>query len=171
MDSVFCFELFDKDRNRCCFRNGGLSGMVDLNLLMKDGSLLFFAKGQVLKEEYEQGFKLDELFIKFTVHHEKSPGALTEFAGGNSKRIYYLFPLYLYQPEAGREAIGKTPNLNPAVFQKIAADLCLSFLSDKKTGSNVCFANSEELRPEYKLNFTPMDILDYVLAILFSTIF
>lgn len=42
---------------------------------------------------------------------------------------------------------------------------------DKKEFGNVCFANSEELRLEYRQSFRLMDLLDYVCAFMLSSIY
>ncbi|MNE73415.1 hypothetical protein D3C80_1694260 [compost metagenome] len=52
---------------------------------------------------------------------------------------------------------------------KIFADhVGLLFLEEKESG-NVCFANSEEMRPEYRQSFKLIDFLDYVYAFMHST--
>ena len=73
----------------------------------------------------------------------------------------------------GQQSIEKTtvskPNLNPEIVTEIAKKLDLSFTNEKEdTNSNVCFANNEEVRNEYKNTFAPIDILDYIYAILHS---
>ncbi|MEX2592644.1 MAG: type ISP restriction/modification enzyme [Anditalea sp.] len=171
MDKVF-FDVFGNGKDKYCFWNGGLSGRIALNLLKTNEPMPFIEEQQVVKEEYEKGFKLDELFIKFTTYDDKKPGSFTEFSG---PKAFYVFPLYLYQGKIRQQAIGKasgkTPNLNAAILQKIAEGLGLTFVPEKEKASNVCFANSEELRPEFKLTFAPIDILDYVFAILHSPTF
>lgn len=60
------------------------------------------------------------------------------------------------------------PYFTPTIVQQIAVGLGLAFTNEKETAGNVCFANSEELRPEFVQNFAPVDLLDYVYAVLHS---
>lgn len=83
-----------------------------------------------------------------------------------------VFPLYLY-PETNSqqnllEASERTPNLNPEIIKEIAKGLGLTFLPEKETEGNVCFANSGEVRPEFRMTFAPIDVLDYIYAVLHS---
>lgn len=54
-------------------------------------------------------------------------------------------------------------SINLEIVDKIARSLGLIFLNRKETG-NVCFANSDEVRPEFRQSFTTIDLLDYVFA-------
>lgn len=84
------------------------------------------------------------------------------------------FPLYLYPETAYQETIEdisiRTPNLNPEIVKQIASNLSLTFTNEKEEPSEgeVCFANSEEVRPEFRQTFAPIDILDYIYAVLHS---
>lgn len=91
----------------------------------------------------------------------------------------------------------RVPNLNPDIVKQIADGLGLEFVPEKEgcfdklsmTGSegNLCFANSAEVRPEYLTGshpepvegqteggaetaqtFAPIDLLDYIYAVLHS---
>lgn len=44
----------------------------------------------------------------------------------------------------------------------------MSFLPEKEEGGEVCFAESGEVMPEYRQSFAPVDLLDYIYAILHS---
>lgn len=86
--------------------------------------------------------------------------------------VSYLFPLYLYPEKSGEFELGKeerTPNLNPKFVAKIAEGLGLNFVPEKldKNGS-VCFANDPDVRPEFRTEFAPIDLLDYIYAVLHS---
>ena len=90
------------------------------------------------------------------------------------KEISYCFPLYLY-PETDhhrtiRETSARTPNINPEIVNQIASKLSLSFTNEKEIPSEgeVCFINSVEVRPEFRITFAPIDILDYIYAVLHS---
>jgi predicted helicase len=82
------------------------------------------------------------------------------------------FPLYLYPKENGQLSTGETqeriPNLNPEIVAKIAMQLGLTFAPEKEPEGNVCMANNDEVRPEFRQHFAPIDILDYIYAVLHS---
>jgi predicted helicase len=76
--------------------------------------------------------------------------------------LYYrgggvLFPLYLYPESNKQQTIGQTaeriPNLNAEIVKQIADKLGLSFTNEKETTKNT---------------FAPIDILDYIYAVLHS---
>lgn len=60
--------------------------------------------------------------------------------------------------------------LNTETVQFIANGYGLLFMDEKETG-NVCFAHSQELRPEFKQSFTAIDVLDLSYAILHSSLY
>ena len=68
-----------------------------------------------------------------------------------------LFPLYIYPETNGQQTIGqrteRTPNLNTEIVNKIAEKLGLTFTSEKETTKDT---------------FAPLDILDYIYAVLHS---
>lgn len=90
----------------------------------------------------------------------------------------YLFALYSYPETPDHPTLDqsteRTPNLDPKIVNAIADKLGLTFTPEASTGSatkggNVCFANNnDELRDEYKQTFAPIDLLDYIYAILHS---
>jgi len=55
-----------------------------------------------------------------------------------------------------------TASIQPGTIKKIAGDLGLSFVPVKEKEGEVCFINSEEVRPEFRLSFAPVDIADYI---------
>jgi predicted helicase len=84
------------------------------------------------------------------------------------------FPLYVYSVADGEELIEelnkRTPNLNLDIINEIATNLGLAFTNEKveQTEGEVCFMNSPEVRPEFRATFAPIDILDYIYAVLHS---
>lgn len=88
------------------------------------------------KDKYEKVFKIDELF-----------GAVPS---GQSMEITFQ----------------NTLNPNPEIVKQIEDSLGLIFIREKETEGEVCFANSKELRSEYKQSFTPLDLLNYSYAVL-----
>lgn len=67
------------------------------------------------------------------------------------------FPIYLYPETNGQQTIGqiteRTPNLNTEIVKQIAEKLGLTFTNEKET---------------IKDTFAPLDILDYIYAVLHS---
>ncbi|MCV6607366.1 MAG: hypothetical protein OIF32_04070, partial [Campylobacterales bacterium] len=64
----------------------------------------------------------------------------------------YTFPLYLYQDDNTLEN-QRTPNLNPEIIKEIQENLGLVFVPEKE---------------ENKESFSPIDLLDYIYAVLHS---
>ena len=60
--------------------------------------------------------------------------------------------------------------INKDMVKHFANHLGLLFLKEKEAG-NVCFANSEEVRPEYRQSFRLMDFLDYIYAFMHSLVY
>ena len=54
------------------------------------------------------------------------------------------------------------------LINQITNSLGLNFRPEQETEGNVCFVNSAELRDDYKTYFAPIDILDYIYAVLHS---
>ncbi|NQU88093.1 MAG: N-6 DNA methylase [Mariniphaga sp.] len=73
------------------------------------------------------------------------------------KEINYVFPLYLYSEKNNQQTIKqpteRTPNLNPEIVNQIAKKLGLVFTNEKEETDNT---------------FAPIDILDYIYAVLHS---
>lgn len=60
--------------------------------------------------------------------------------------------------------------LNNKIVKLFSDRVGLLFLSEKKAG-NVCFTNNTELRPEFRQNFTVVELLDYVYAFAHSSFY
>ncbi|CAM1346827.1 type ISP restriction/modification enzyme [Tenacibaculum insulae] len=96
----------------------------------------------------------------------------SSYVSNKTSEITSVFPLYLY-PETNNQQLStttteRTPNLNTEIVQQLAKKLGLTFTNEKETENNVCFANSSEIREEYRATFAPIDILDYIYAVLHS---
>ncbi|MBK5192395.1 MAG: N-6 DNA methylase [Flavobacteriaceae bacterium] len=83
------------------------------------------------------------------------------------------FPLYLYSEETEPQTTShkpheRTPNLDPEIVQRIEKTLGLTFVPEKEPEGNVCMANNGEVRPEFKQDFAPIELLDYIYAVLHS---
>ena len=83
-----------------------------------------------------------------------------------------IFPLYLYPETNGQLSTEQTatriPNLNTEIVTKIAKQLGLAFVPEKELEGNVCMANNDEIRPEFRQTLAPIDVLDYIYAVLHS---
>jgi predicted helicase len=86
--------------------------------------------------------------------------------------VSYVFPLYLYSESSNQKTLSDTleriPNLNPEILKKIEEHLGLAFIPEKNESGNVCMANNVEVRDEYKEKFAPINLLDYIYAVLHS---
>ncbi len=93
-----------------------------------------------------------------------------------NKESIYIFPLYVYQID--KTNTPQTSNLHPEIINQIAKKLSLPFTGEKEftnqeNNSPVCYVNSEEVSEEFKVevfpqSFAPIDILDYIYAVLNS---
>jgi predicted helicase len=85
------------------------------------------------------------------------------------------FPLYLYPETNAQQTIGqtteRTPNLNSEIVKQFEEKLGLTFVSEKEPEGKVCYVNNPEVRPDFKTTFAPIDILDYIYAVLHSPIY
>lgn len=88
-----------------------------------------------------------------------------------TKETGYVFPLYLYPKTSQQQTTNnkpeRTPNFNIEIISEIEKSLGLSFVPEREIG-NVCMANNEEVRPEFRTEFAPIDVLDYIYAVLHS---
>ncbi len=89
-----------------------------------------------------------------------------------SKERGYILPLYLYPETNEQQTLEKsterTPNLSPTILKQIEKKLGLPFVPENTEDGSVCMANNAEVRDEYKEAFAPIDILDYIYAVLHS---
>ena len=83
----------------------------------------------------------------------------------------YSLPLYIYKNKTDQQSLLneniRTPNLNMEIVNEIAEGLGLEFVTEKEEG-NVCLANDKEVRSEFRTTFAPIDLLDYIYAVLHS---
>lgn len=88
------------------------------------------------------------------------------------KEVNNICPLYLYPEPSAQQTIepvtARTPNLNPEIVKQIAEKVDLGFVPEKEVEGNVCFISSPEVRDDYKTTFAPIDVLDYIYAVLHS---
>ena len=104
----------------------------------------------------------DHFFISKNVMETKCGERTTQSA---------IFPLYLYPDTNGQQSAFETaervPNLNMEIVNEIAKSLRLQFVTEKTEG-NVCMANNSEVRNDFRTTFAPIDLLDYIYAVLHS---
>jgi very-short-patch-repair endonuclease len=62
----------------------------------------------------------------------------------------------------------RTPGLNPEIVNQIAKNLGLGFVPKKEPEGNLCYINNPEVRDDFKTTFAPIDLLDYIYAVLHS---
>jgi len=109
-------------------------------------------------------FKKDNIGLicpKQVPDKENSGVYISKFIAGHKTCSAYninnIFPLYLYPESNGQQTIGqtteRTPNLNPEIVKQIANNLGLTFTNEKETTKDT---------------FAPIDILDYIYAVLHS---
>jgi predicted helicase len=61
------------------------------------------------------------------------------------------------------------PDLTEETINQIANKTGLTFILEKNGENNLCMENDKDIRPEFRQTFTPVDILDYMYAILHSS--
>jgi len=91
----------------------------------------------------------------------------------SNKGYCSFFPLYLYPSATDQQTTNykpkeRTPNLDPKIIQQIEKSLGLTFVPEKEEEGNVCMANNGEVRDDFKTTFAPIDLLDYIYAVLHS---
>ena len=86
----------------------------------------------------------------------------SSFVSNRTSEITSIFPLYLSTVTNAQQTIGqineRTPNLNPEIVKQIADKLGLTFVPEKSPSSGGVG----------EATFAPLDILDYIYAILHS---
>ncbi|MET3732388.1 type ISP restriction/modification enzyme [Moheibacter stercoris] len=83
-----------------------------------------------------------------------------------------IYPLYLYPERTEQQSlegkVERVPNLNMEIVREIEKSLGIDFVAEREEG-NLCFAeNVDELQDAYKASFAPIDLLDYIYAVLHS---
>ena len=72
--------------------------------------------------------------------------------------------------DAVRRHIQSLISLNSAAVHEWSAVLGLEFVAENEPEGNVCFARSPAIRDDYRTIFTAEDLLDYVMAVLYSEV-
>ncbi|MGE4347901.1 MAG: type ISP restriction/modification enzyme, partial [Flavobacteriaceae bacterium] len=106
----------------------------------------------------------------------------SSYVSNRTSEITSIFPLYLYPETNGQQTIEqteeRTPNLNPEIITQIAEKLGLTFVSDHENIPEEFQIFVEAKLPGeaferpfdegYQGCFTPLDVLDYIYAVLHS---
>ncbi|GAB3178871.1 type ISP restriction/modification enzyme [Telluribacter humicola] len=71
-------------------------------------------------------------------------------------------------PQSTIRSIKTDPELLDNIVQRLVERLGIAYISDKEPEGNVCFINSDEVRPEFRLSFSSTDLFDYLYAVLLS---
>ena len=97
------------------------------------------------------------------VNHFFISNTLSEMKTAESSTGSYHFQLYSYPDKNEQQSIGldteRTPNLNTEIVKQIAQKLGLTFSNEKDTSTSLSVTPT---------NFAPIDILDYIYAVLHS---
>lgn len=88
-----------------------------------------------------------------------------------AKNLLSINEIYFTLDTLFQKSADKSIAINFEIVNQIANRLVLIFINEKEKDTNVCFANSDELRSEFRQSFTSIDLLDYSYAILHSSIF
>lgn len=106
---------------------------------------------KTIKQYLEEFNILDNLFLDQNTDLESIVSEIVL----NKNRFEFKFDI-LFQNSAKNEMI-----LNSEILFKMEQTLNLIFIKEE-TETNICFANSDEVRSEYKQSFRVIDLLDYI---------
>ena len=80
-------------------------------------------------------------------------------------KISSINPTKTLEKTLDRLSTGKF-SFNPKIIQRFSKQTGLGFDPKLNAEGNVCLANHEDVRPEYRLNFGYIDLVDYLYAVL-----
>jgi predicted helicase len=137
------YRPFDR---RFTYYTGNSKGF---HCMPRDNVMRHFLKGENVGLIFKRGFteNAPPAFVSSHIvdfRHWSRPG----MHGGD-----YVAPLYLYSDQATLHNVDRTPNLDAKIVEKIAQAVQLEFESEKSGG---------------KKKFAPIDVLDYIYAVLHS---
>jgi len=146
------------------------SSLVKIDYRFFDTRFIYYSPNIIDRDRKSIMQHLSESNLALTVSKQQSSSAFRHvFLSRNmqesclislqTKEGGYTFPLYLYNVDKAQQTIGesteRTPNLNPEIVKEIEVKLGLTFVNEKV------------LNNESK-SFAPIDILDYLYAVLHS---
>jgi len=164
---------------------------ADINLIKKisyrpfDGKFIYYDVKIIERARYKvmKHFLEGNNFGLVTARSNKSntcdhfyiSNNLMETKCGERTTQSAIFPLYLYPDNKGQQTIDqtteRTPNLNPEIVKQIAEQLGLTFVPDHELcHAELVSASRQTLKQVQgdKTVFTPLDLLDYIYAVLHS---
>lgn len=135
--------------------------VFDKKYIYYDNTLLRRGFNKVMKHLQKENISLisTRILSMPSYQHNFITKSLTErcYISNKGKENNYVFPLYIYLENNGQQSLEeiteRTPNLNPKIVQEIAEKLGLTFTNEKETSKDT---------------FAPIDILDYIYAVLHS---
>ncbi|HPE77976.1 MAG TPA: hypothetical protein PLC80_17915 [Draconibacterium sp.] len=66
------------------------------------------------------------------------------------------------------DVLYRSPNINPEIVKQLAEKLNLTYVPERELEGNVCFINNPEVRPDFRVSFSSIDIQNYIYAVLLS---
>ena len=89
------------------------------------------------------------------------------------KGTVFEFALYCYNEHYIDDSLIESKrgiaNLKSEIINEFEKSINLRFVPQNEVELNVCFANSSEVRPEYRDTFASINILEYIYAVLHSS--
>jgi len=121
-----------------------------MQYFLKDGNL-----GLTLCKQFKSGENYHHVLITNKIIE-------SSYVSNRTSEITSILPLYVFPETKAQQTIvptsERTPNLNPTIVNQIAENLSLTFTNEKDTTTS----------PSNPTTFAPIDILDYIYAILHS---
>jgi len=65
----------------------------------------------------------------------------------------------------------KAPGISIEMVNRIGQNFGLTFIPEKEPEGNVCYLNNPEVRDDYKTTFAPIDLLNYIYAVLHAPVY
>ncbi|WP_162343206.1 type ISP restriction/modification enzyme [Cyclobacterium salsum] len=134
----------------------GTPGMKVNSLLLNNNLALLFKR------------QCKQIFSYVFVVDKPSESCTFESAFANN----ILFPLYLYPSQKNQQTIEqiteRIPNLDIKIVEKFSECLKIKFVPEREVDENLNYARATEEISECPSSFSPIDILDYIYAVLHS---
>jgi len=113
--------------------------------------------GIALCKQFKSGDTYQHIFVSNKIIE-------SSYVSNKTSEITSIFPLYIYPEDSGQQSLEdspeRTPNLNMEIVEQIAVKINHVFLPDENI---VC-----DLVAGFDGTFSPLDILDYIYAVLHS---
>ncbi len=83
----------------------------------------------------------------------------------NASENYFTIDSFLQKSDS------KSITINSEIINQFSHYCSLIYLDEEEEGGNVCYADSNELRSEYRQSFILIDVLDYIYAFAHSSMY